>query len=496
VTGVRAARNFLAGLSSSAWSAVVTLICVPFYVRFLGLEAYGLVGFFIMMQSILQLLDLGIAPTVNREVARADASGDIGRAGVMLRPIAAITWLIAALIALVLTLASPLIGRWWLNPDALATHTVEWATALIGLSIAARWPIGVYQGVLMGAQRLTTVSAIGVVMTSITSFGAIAVLAFGSPTVEMFFLWQAFTGGLYTLVIRHFAWRVLGGPKGTKLEWRRLASVWRFSVGMSLVAMSAIVLMQIDKAILSKLLDLEDFGRYTLAVLIANSLYVVLRPVFSTIYPKMSGLVAAGRDAELEDFYRIGSRLLTAGVLAVATVMALFSNDLIRLWTGDATIATAVAPIAAVFVLGTALNGVMHFPYALQLAYGLARLPLTINVVLIIVCVPMTVLLVGSFGAIGGAASWLSLNALYVLLGAWLTHRALPAPTARWLSSEIAVPVAVALAIVAPGALFVRSLHLGSALNLAVGAVLAIAAFAVNLLLTRDVSMRVRRALA
>ena len=71
------ARNFLAGLTNSMWSMVVTLVCVPMYLYYLGVEAYGLVGFFIFTQSVLQLLDLGLAPTINREVASCRSQGNM-----------------------------------------------------------------------------------------------------------------------------------------------------------------------------------------------------------------------------------------------------------------------------------------------------------------------------------------------------------------------------------------------------------------------------------
>lgn len=39
-------RNLIAGLVNSVWSALVGLAVVPFYLDYLGVEAYGLIGFF------------------------------------------------------------------------------------------------------------------------------------------------------------------------------------------------------------------------------------------------------------------------------------------------------------------------------------------------------------------------------------------------------------------------------------------------------------------
>ena len=37
-------RNLLAGLINSVWSAFIGLAVIPFYLKYLGVEAYGLIG--------------------------------------------------------------------------------------------------------------------------------------------------------------------------------------------------------------------------------------------------------------------------------------------------------------------------------------------------------------------------------------------------------------------------------------------------------------------
>ena len=133
------------------------------------------------------------------------------------------------------------------------------------------------------------------------------------------------------------------------------------------------ILTQMDKVVLSKLLTLEEFGGYTLAGLLASGLLVLLTPTFNTIYPRLSALVANGNNGELIDLYRTGTQLLSGIIFPVAIVVAFFSQDLIYVWTGDLDLALSVAPIVSLLIIGTSINGVMIFPYALQLAYGLTR---------------------------------------------------------------------------------------------------------------------------
>ena len=109
------------------------------------------------------------------------------------------------------------------------------------------------------------------------------ILAFVSPTIQAFFLWQAAVGLVYSITMGRAAWNIIGRDGRKGFSRRKLREVWRFSAGMSLVAVSAIVLMQVDKAILTRLLSLESFGQYMLAVLISSSLYVLLRPLFNIL---------------------------------------------------------------------------------------------------------------------------------------------------------------------------------------------------------------------
>ena len=46
------------------------LAFIPLYIRFLGIEAYGLIGLFALLQAWLSLLDMGLTPTLGREMAR------------------------------------------------------------------------------------------------------------------------------------------------------------------------------------------------------------------------------------------------------------------------------------------------------------------------------------------------------------------------------------------------------------------------------------------
>lgn len=442
------ARNLLAGLANSIWSALVALAVVPFYLKYLGMEAYGLIGFFVTTQALLQILDMGMAPTINREVARCSALGEIKEAGRLLHTLAVVYWGMAAAIALLILALAPLIAQYWLQSKQLSPQTIARAVMLMGLVVACRWPIGLYQGALIGAQRLTVSSGINMALVTVGNLGAVAVLALVSPSVEAFFLWQAGVGLVYALAMRSAAWRIIGKTRQNRFDAGKLKSVWRFTAGMSGIGLTALAFTQLDKVILSKLLGLEEFGHYMLATAVVSGLAVLVAPLFNVMYPRFSALVVTGEIEKLTDSYRLGTRLLATVLFPTAMALAIFSEDLVLVWTGNPEIALRVAPVIAMLVIGSAFNGVMYFPYALQLAYGMTWIPLTINTVLMCFLVPLIISLAKAYGALGGALAWLISEAVYLMLGPWLTHRhLLKGLGPKWLFQDVGLPLAVTILI-------------------------------------------------
>jgi O-antigen/teichoic acid export membrane protein len=420
---VRFGRNLAAGIAYTLITAAVSLAVVPLYLRYLGIEAYGLIGFNMTLQGVLQLLDLGLTPAVSREVARAREIRDAGGARTLLRTLEVVFWAVAALIGIGIALSAPLIADRWLDAGTLGQGSVAAAVALMGITIAARWPAGLYAGALVGAHRMTVVSALGVGYILIANLGVVLVLAFWSATIEAFFIWQAGCALAYSLSARIAAWRVLEGRGGARFDLAKLRSIARFAIGLSGVALTGIVVTQLDKVMLSRLLPLSAFGQYMLATAVVTALYGFINAVFRVVFPRFTAVVTRGSEDELIGDYR----LLTAGLgstwLPMMTVVAICAHPLLLLWTGSPAVADATAPILSILAIGTALHGMMYLPFSVQLAMGATRLPLTINLVLVAIQVPLIVLLTLRLGALGGAFAWLVLHLVYLHLGTFLMHR-------------------------------------------------------------------------
>lgn len=450
---MRTGPNLFSGLLNSVWTALVTFAVVPFYIRYLGMEAYGLIGFFVTLQSILLLLDMGLSPTVSREVAKARGNQNIEAVANFLHSVALVYWGLAATILAIFLLFAPLIAEHWLDSREFEPDSLRQVIFLMGLVIACRFPHSIYRGALIGAERLVLMNGINMLMIVVSSFGAVLVMSYIHASIVVFFLWQALCGVVLTTLMYRAAWNVIlperkVGRVRMKFEKQSLLKVWRFTAGMTVVSVASVILLQLDKVIISAMLTLEDYGAYMVAILAGSIFGAFFMPVFNIIYPRMTVLVESGDTVALIALYRKGTRALAMVIFPLAMVLGLYSEPFVALWTGDANLARKCAPLILFISIGFSINGVMHFPYALQLAHGRTRIALYNSVILMIVMVPLMLLLVSRYGLVGGAAAGMIIQVIYLFLGCWLTHRSLLRGTGmRWLVADVGIPLTIALAV-------------------------------------------------
>jgi O-antigen/teichoic acid export membrane protein len=439
--------NVAASFAGQGFTALLTLATVPVYLRVLGAEAYGLVGLFVSLVVLTGLFDLGVTPTMSRVMARDLAlRGPAEELRDLARTLECVSWAVGLTLGLAVAVAAPWLARSWIQARALSPDTVEQAVRLMGAALAAQWPIGVYGGGLMGAQRQVAASVLNALGHTLRLGGAVVVLAVVSPTITAFFAWQAIASAAHAALLMIAFWRVVPpGARRPRPRWERLGPVWRFAAGLTGIMLVSTFVTQADKVILSRLLTLEAFGYYALATVAANGIHYLVRPFYAALAPAFAEHAAAD-GARLRELYHRACQWLSVVLLPPAVVLALFAPEIMTLWLGDAPAARHAPVLVRLLVIGNVLGALAYLPYALQLAHGWTRLALVSLLGLAAVLVPATVVATLRHGAVGAAAIWVVFGAAYLLAIVPAMHRRLlPGDGRRWAGEDVGAPGAAAL---------------------------------------------------
>lgn len=400
---------------------------MPVYLHYMGVEAFGLTGFFLMLQAWLQLLDLGFSSTFSREMSLFRAGAlDALAARQRLR---SLEWLLGSLAfatTAILMISQEAIATRWLRFEHLSSNEVAHCIGVMATVAALRWLTGLYRSGLIGLELQMWVIGAGSLAATLKFVGVVPLLIYWSAAPLTFFYYQALVGGLELLAFARKMYRVLPDARISFFPvWKALREMLPMAGVMAYISGMWIFQTQIDKLILSKLLPLREYGYFTLAVAAAGGILILAAPLNQVLQPRMTVLASQGQVNDLCGLYRQGTQLVTAAFSAVGGTLALFAEPVLFTWTGDVQAAKAASSILFWYGWANVLIGLLVLPFMLQFAYGYLRLHVVGNILLGCTLLPSLVYAAMRFGGMGSGVTLAIAYFLFLSLWVPRVHRRL-----------------------------------------------------------------------
>jgi O-antigen/teichoic acid export membrane protein len=461
----RVTRNIIANLAGNTWAALMSIVFVPIYIKLIGMEAYGLIGFFASIQATTAIMDFGLSTMLNRELAALSVREGTGREmRDLVKTLGTVYAGIGLAIGAVFLTTIPWLAKHWFKADTIAVADVEQCLLYMGIGILLGWPVGLYSGGILGLQKIVQLNVILAIFSGLRSAGAILVLLLISRKIQIFFAWQAAVGGLQAATLFVVLWLMLPRTgESAVFRFELIRRRWRFAAGLTGSSIMGVILTQLDKLILSTTLSLERYSYYVLAGSVSQSLYRLITPVSSALFPRFSVLVSEGQTPALENLYHKGTQLMSVILMPIMAVVIFFSRDLLFLWTGNPEIAERSHTILTLLVIGTTANGLMNLPVALQWAHKWTKLHFLASVVAVLILAPLITILSVRYGGPGAAIGWLVFNIGYVSIVLRIMHkRLLPGAQRKWYTVDVGLPMVTALIVAGACRFGIDCSHLGT----------------------------------
>lgn len=447
-------KNIVANVIGRAWTALAGFIFIPLYLKFLGIEAFGLVGFYTTLVLVLVVLDLGLTATLNREMARLSMLPDRREEQRNLLRTYEITYvaICSGLIAL-MWLLTPVIAEHWLHSSALQSSEIITALRIMSAAVGFQLLSGLFIGGLMGLQFQVRVNWLQALWGLGRGAGVVLVLWLVSPTIIAFAAWQLAANSVYCLAARANLWRQLRplpGEASPRFRWQAFVGTWRYSAGMCGMTVVAMLLTQADKLALSKMQPLSVLGLYSIAVALASLPAMLVAPVAAAVFPRLTGLIVLQDRGALIWLYHRACGLVSIAILPTGLTAAVFAPELIRVWTGSEMVSQQVGLTASLLIAGQLLQAITMIPYYLALANGDVRLNLKVGVISLILMLPLLLFLITRYGMLGAGMSWLIVNICTLPPYMYALHRRfVPGELRAWLTRDVGYPLLAAAPVLA-----------------------------------------------
>jgi O-antigen/teichoic acid export membrane protein len=435
--------NIVANYLGQIWIASMGLIFIPLYVQLLGMEAYGVIGFFAMLQTWFSILDLGMTPTMNREMARYQSgTKSLEATRNLLRTLEICALVVGALAFILIWFGSRDLASVWLKAQSLNPKTIQQALAIIALIVGLRILEGIYRGALIGLESQVLLNALSCILASL-KFALVIPWLYWNPTLNTFFGWQLLISILSVVLFAFFANRALPQSQSrTHFSWLELRSTWRFTGGMLGLSLMGLLLTQLDKLILSTYLSLSDLGTYSLAATVAGSLSMIVSPITQAYFPRLVRLQEGQSKPALAQTFHQGCQLITVLVAPLAMLMIFCSRELLFFWSQDAGLAGKVGWLVSLLAIGYLLNATVTLPTQTQIACDWTDLNFKMNLFALTILIPVLMFVVPRYGTLGAGLVWAGLNGYYLIaIGYLMFRRILVGERIRWLVGDIAIPI-------------------------------------------------------
>ena len=431
-------NNILSNLAGGGWNTLLVILATPVQVAALGIESYGLISLIAVLQIVAGALDFGLASTVTREVAHDSGQGGSASAA-LVNSAAAVYWLLAMVFATALWLSAGAIPAQWLKAESLPAATIADALQLIAAYLLLRWPIALYAGVLSGTQRMGLLNALKSAALTLRLGGGTVLLLF-KPDLLWFLEWFVATAALELAAFVYAAFRAYPALRWLpRLEIAAIRRAAGFSATMYAIALLAMLLTQIDRLAIGKLLGLEALGYYSVAYTAAMGLSLLQTAINNAALPAFASTHGAGNGAALAGRYERISELMGFVLTPAALTLIFFGHDIFRIWVG-AAVADAAYPTLGLLAGGFLLNAAFSSCYIFAVAAGEPLLFLRANLIGLLLFVPALLAGVLLGGIAGAAAAWLALNLYYLAHVLPRVHLAMNLGPARsWLHRNVAV---------------------------------------------------------
>ncbi len=425
ISGRQLAHNTLLNVIGRVVPLLVALVTMPYVVRHLGPDRFGLLSLAWMVVGYFALFDLGIGPATTKFVAELLGKGEIGRLPevVWTALLSQTSFGVAA--GVLLALASHLLAyRLLKTPVGLHPQA-----HLVFLILAAALPVdfatGSLRGVLAASQRFDLLNALNIPSSALNYLLPVVAIAagYGLPAIVLLLVLARVASLAVLAVLCLRLYPVLGSR--VRFERRLVRPLLGFGGWVTVSSAVSPILVYFDRFLIGAVVSIAAVGFYTPPFMISTKLTILPTSLTAALFPAFSTSAGRGDTEWIRKALIRSLKFLILIVGPVVLVLAFFARPILTFWLGTKFAAEGTLPLQ-ILAGGVFFNCLAHIPY--YLLYGLGRPDLNAKFHLfeLPVHVGLAWLLVTRFGLPGAAIAWsirVSLDFLLLIVGAcWITR--------------------------------------------------------------------------
>lgn len=412
-TGSQLGQNVISNYLAVVWMGGLSLLLVPFYLKHLGPQQWGIVAVCMTMQGLWGLLDAGLSQIMPRDVARA--RGEPAVEARVYHVFARAYWGLGLIGFILGQMAVTWLAGHWFNQGQGLEGRADIALRLMLVQFLFQFANNASIGFWQGREQQKRLNLRQCAFGTLKHAGAFSLVAWWRADALGYLLPFVLMAAIEWVFNRRAVLRELGGRVRVQLTLVDFQGLAREAGLLVLGVLIGMLVSQVDRLVLSRSVDLGSFGRYVIVANLGLAFLQLQYPLMRAYFPR---IVREDDRGQMTSFWRLGFSLLVLCVLPCG-IVALLAPPILQVWLGDATmVAQGVLPLRLI-LLAVALNAIYHLVYQRMLARGEGRRVVMINVFSLLLVLPLTILAARRLGIVAGGLAWLGTSMVQLSLGLW-----------------------------------------------------------------------------
>lgn len=403
VAGLR--RNSAWNLVGGGLPLVAVVLFVPYLLRDLGNERFGLLSLILALLAYANALNLGLGKAVTRRVSQAIVQGqrdEVISGSAWAATVAQLVF--GALGAAVLFIAA----RPIVDAMSFAHPEVGEAVAslrLLGVAVPIILVSTTFRGLLEAAERFDLINFIEApVGLCQFSLPALAVFLGHGVTMIVVLLLLCQCTVLLSFVI--LAARLFPELRARPtLPFARLADLISFGGWVAISDLVFPIFTYVDRFLVAAFAGVGRLPAYVIPHEMINRLWLVPSSLTDAVFPVVTAIDRSTDPTSLRALYGRAMRMMVFAVLPVAALLTLFAKDVIALWISH-PFANQAAPLVRIFALGLVINSMAMLGSNIIQGQGFPRQRVAIHLVEIPAYLLSAWILIPRYGLDGAAWAW------------------------------------------------------------------------------------------
>ena len=394
-------RNSLLNFSGQLIPLIVGAVAIPFVIRGLGVENFGILSLAWMLLGYFTVFDLGMGRATTKFISEEIRNGSAGNLRDIFWKSCWINLFLGLGGGIIIGSLSTVLAEKIFKITPALTHEANIAFTILASSCPLVLVSLTFRGTLEAAQRFEYINVVAIIASSLNYVLPLVGIYAGLGVRGIVFLLMI---ARLCSALSYFFLCLKVFPELRKNIPFNLKRTRRMLLYGGWVSVSNIVnpiLIYLDRFLIGSIISMAAVAYYTAPYEMVSRVSILPTSLAMTLFPSFSAIRSDEREGLTSLCVRSTKALfLLMGILVA--VLIFLANDILRLWLGSqfADISTTLVQILLVGIL---MNSLAQIPYALIQGLGRPDITAKLHLIELVFYIPMALFFVKTMGLVGGA---------------------------------------------------------------------------------------------